>query len=454
MNRLTAYMTMPFLVALAPPAFLFAEDGQPSASPGRAETAADLSGDSEIASLVGLLGSPLYEERLAATRKLIALGPRARPQLEAAAAGDDFETALRAKDLLVTLDRLLFAGVDVSLAFSKSSASWEQPVDLLITMTNRSAYPARVPFEQSVIDPPAVPGASPDAEQVGRMLDIADWLKVRREPDGREIDLRVDDIAVDEEVVAAVQRRLNAKLGGILKAGQQVTVTIPAFNRGWSRYPMLDEGSYRVVLDYQPAWDDEVLLAGRAGRVVTSPASLAITRSAPATVSRGGVVSSLSLVRRGEELVASLTNSSDQTLLVNKNFGIGPPFADGRWVYHHRLDESSHEVRMLGRAAASWGDIDPGLLPAISPGDSVVLASIAIGDLQKKLHEAGADLGGPAWTIRFRYGNLTDRAWQVRQGAAMLGNPNAPALFRNPLPRNLLTTHQTSNELPGSTLAP
>ena len=65
--------------------------------------------------------------------------------LAAAAGGDDAEAALRARQVLDVLDRLWFAGAEVSLAVSKTRTAWNEPVDLHITVSNRSKYPTRVP---------------------------------------------------------------------------------------------------------------------------------------------------------------------------------------------------------------------------------------------------------------------------------------------------------------------
>src|SRR3990172_5050624 len=169
-----------------------------------------------------------------ATRRLCAIGMEAWDVLREGADGADVEASLRAKQLLAVFDRLWFSGAEVSLSFSKPIIDWKEPVDLNITMTNRLSYPARVPFDVE----PGVRGDSDDARQVADMLDAAEWLKVRS-PDGRELELRVDDIAGEPAVFAAVQSRLAGGPGGVLAPGEKITVRARAFNRGGARVPLL-----------------------------------------------------------------------------------------------------------------------------------------------------------------------------------------------------------------------
>ena len=93
------------------------------------------------------LGDPSYAVRTNATRQLCVIGAPATKILEQAAGGDDVEVALRAKAVLRVIDSLLFGGVEVRLAFSKPNRAWDEPVDLVVTFTNRSEFPARLPFE-------------------------------------------------------------------------------------------------------------------------------------------------------------------------------------------------------------------------------------------------------------------------------------------------------------------
>ena len=422
---------------------------------GQAPTSADTGGDrsltapatdADIAALVSDLSDPSYEKRTHATRRLCAIGMPATEKLRAAAAGDNAETALRAKAVLSVLDNLMFSGVEVRLSFSKSKIAWDQPVDLNLSLTNRAKYAARVPFE---IDPAKRTVAADDAQQVGSMLDVADLVRVRG-LDGREVDLTVDDISADSQVVAAVQRRLNEGPVSTLDPGQQAKITVVAFNRGWARYPLLDAGVYTVVMDYTPEWEDDVLAAHRVGRVVSNPATITISTGAPATVSRSGAEASLTIERDGAFIAARLTNRTDQTMLVNKNFGRSPPFADGHWVYE--LEGTRREVPVIAKSAASWHDFKAALLVEVGPGQSTELARIHLNELRHALSDAGAKFDDRRWTVHFSYVNLCSRQWQVRQGSALLGNSKAPAIFQVPLPRRILSTGHTSNRLTAPTM--
>ncbi len=394
----------------------------------------------EMAALVHALGDPGYEARMFATRRLCAIGMEAWDLLQATAQSSDAEAALRAKQLLAMFDRLWFSGIDVSLSFSKSVISWLEPVDLNITMTNRLRYQARVPFD---VDP-AARGDMDDARQVADMLDLADWLKVRG-PDGKEIELRVDDIAGEPAVFAVVQSRLAGGPGGAIPPGVQVTVTARAFNRGWARYPLLEGGEYTIVLDYVPDWSDEVLATARAGRVVSPPTTLTVRDPAPPAVSRAGVQAELTVEREANHVTARLVNRTDQPLLINTNFGSAPPFAEGRWVYEK--GQSPRDLPDQAKPGVSWHDFRPELLVEVGPGESVELARLAVADLRKMLADAGADPGSDRWNIHFAYANLGDRQWQTRQGAALLGNETAPPFFRQLLPKRILSARHTSNRL-------
>ena len=196
----------------------------------------------EIATLISDLGDPKYDVRTFATRRLCAIGNAAREQLQAAADRPNVEAALRAKRVLTLLDSLWFVDTEISLGFSKSKVEWDEPVDLELTVTNRSAYPARIPFELEA----ARAAARNDARQVADMLDVAEWLSVRG-PDGLPVELRVDEISADPDVLAEVQARLNGAPNGVLPPGERITVAVRMFNRGWARFPLLNRGRYTAV---------------------------------------------------------------------------------------------------------------------------------------------------------------------------------------------------------------
>ena len=332
---------------------------------------------------------------------------------------------------------------DVSLSFSKHEIAWDEPVDLEITMINRSSYPAKIPFDsQGTISPQA----NDRARQVAGMLDAAEWLHVRHHRN-REIALRVDDFAADYAIVDVVQKRLGEGPFFVLEPGQRISITVRAFNRGWARYPLLDEGEYRIVLDYIPDWDDEMLASAQVGRVRSREVGIKVITPAPETISRTGQVASLSIEEKDAHLVAYITNSTDQPTIINTNFGDQPPFAQGRWVYQQ--SEKQCEYMVIDRQRASWHDFSKNKLVEVQPGESVELSKISYNDLRQRLTEAGADLKAEGWRLYFSYSNLCDRRWQRRQEVILQDNPNAPDLLLKPLPPRLLSARHTSNALTG-----
>ena len=387
--------------------------------------------EGEIAALILALSDPTYGRRTHATRRLCAIGNPAREALEAAASGADPETALRAQAVIAVLDDLLFGGVSVRLACAKSSIAWDEHINLDVIVANRSAYPARIPFAISVDVPPP----ASDARQVGDLLDVADMLRVRR-VEGSAVDLVVDDITADPAVEAAVQERLNGGPMSLLPPGEERTLTVRHFNRGWARYPLLDAGDYRIRLEYLPEWGDEVLAAEGIGRVISNELSLTVVRGAPEAISRRGREASVEMRREGDVLIATATNRSDLPILVNRNFGLSPPFARGEWVYE--LGSADRTIPLAPHEPASMEDFDAGLLTDVAAGKTVELTRTTVADLLVELDRAGAAPVESGGSIYFVYTNLCDRRWQRRQGDALLDNAKAPPVFRRPLPRRLL----------------
>src|SRR5262245_40037748 len=96
---------------LSPPMLLAqANDAAPQKPPTSAPAQVD---QADIERLISALSDPSYEERTEATRRLCAAGQAAVPALKRAAKGDEYETALRAKNLLRVLDQLFFTGIDI-----------------------------------------------------------------------------------------------------------------------------------------------------------------------------------------------------------------------------------------------------------------------------------------------------------------------------------------------------
>ncbi|MBU0716619.1 MAG: hypothetical protein KJ749_00080 [Planctomycetes bacterium] len=410
-----------------------------SPSDDRAGPAAPATGE-EIASRIIELSDPSYAVRTAAMRRLCAIGLPARAQLGEAARSADPEAALRAEKLMVMLDRLWFAGIEVSLACSRSRVAWDDPVDLLVTFTNRSSYTGYVPFDIGA----ARDHEAGDARQVGDMLDLAEVLKVRG-PEGNPVELQVDDIMADPAVEAVVEQRVEGGPRHPVGPGETFTIAIRDFNRGWARYRLLDPGEYRAMVEYVPLWEDQALREGQVGRVVSNEVALMVTRGAPPSVSRDSREASVELERRGPLLVATLTNLTDQPMFVNKNFGPAAPFALGHWVY--TLDDSIRELSVLPPEQITWENFSRLLIEKVGAGESVELARFAVEDLRDRLVRAGADLSTDRWTVNFSYLNSYNRQWERRHPLAVPPGKTQADVPQEALPRRILSTRQASNRL-------
>ncbi len=429
------------LTITAPGGDAAAADPENAAQRKAASTLVAPATDQEIASRIVELGDPSYAVRTHATRRLCSIGAGATDALRLAAASDNVEVALRARGIVDIVERVWFSGVTVSLSLSNEATPWGEPVDLLIVLENRSASDARIPFDLHQSERTALSG---DARQVADMIDAADFLRIAG-PDGQEVALRVDDITVDPTVAAAVQKRIDHEPVSLLSAGEKATLRLRAFNRGWARFPMLDRGAYRIVLDYAPPWDDAELADARVGRVVSNEALLTVTQAAPPGVSRRGLETTVALEQQGEWLVAHLVNRADQTAIVNKNFGASPPFAQARWIYDR--DGALRDVPFVPKANAALADFDGAALVEVTPGQSIELARIATVDLRARLTQGGVDLRDDHWEAYFSYSNLCDRSWQSKQHTSFLENPAAPDVLRKPLPRRIITGWHSSNRV-------
>jgi len=394
----------------------------------------------EIGSLIRDLGDPSYDVRTDATRRLCAIGMPAAEALREAAERGSTERALRARTVLTALEQVFFAGTDMTLSFTKDKIAWDEPVDLRVTMYNKSPYPARIPFEPD----PEGQKKSTDAAQVGAMLDVADWLKVLG-PDGGAVELRVDDIMAEEAVSSAIDRRVRENIASVVAPGESRTLTVPAFNRGWARYPLLDAGTYSIAFEYTPAWEDEVLAVQQAGRVTSNKATLEVMAGAPPVVARGRREALLAVEQKGAVLIATLTNTADQPMIVNTNWGGAAPYAQARWVYEG--NQTRYEVSVHDDKVTGWRQFDAARLIEVEPGQSSELGSIRVDRLRESFGAAGADLGKDDWTVHVDYANLCDRQWQRRQGESLQAQDDLPEILKTPLPRRLLSARHSSNRL-------
>jgi hypothetical protein len=431
------YLMVSVLVCASATTRVAAEDAAQSRGPATEPALNGNATPEEISSLIRDLGDASYDRRTRATRRLTAIGQAASEALKSAAEAAEFETARRAKAILRELDAQWLLGVEVTLSFSRSSIVWDEPVDLILTFHNPTRHASRLPFQL----PAAGDSPQPEnhAEQVGHMLDAADFLTVRGQ--GGAIDPRVDDIASDEAVHAMVESRLKDGPSGELAPGERVSITIPSFNRGWARYPLLDTGDFEVVFEHQPEWTDTTLTTQRVGLVRSPAARVTVTRGAPEAVSRAGVEALVALEREEGVLIARLTNTSDLPSTVNLNIGSSAPFAQARWIVFR--GEAYGEVAVRGASPTSLKDFDAGRLATIAPGESVELARVDIASLRPPDGEGGAG----ACRVHLHYQNLLDRRWQQRQASQADIERSWPPSLRTPLPSRVLTGSHSSDRV-------
>ena len=398
----------------------------------------------DIAALIARLADPSFETRTNAMRRLCAIGKPASAQLRAAASSESFETARRAKQVLAILDQIYFAGIEVTLEVSKSRIAWNEPVDLIVRLSNPTQYAAKAPIE---------PGSrsseegTEDSRQVGDMLDLADWLSVVHREDGQEIRIRVDDIGLDPAVAAAVEQRLDAYPATMIPPGTERVIRIPRFNRGWARFPLLDKGAYELRFDYMPDWNDEALEQARAGRVTGGPVVIEVTDAAPDGVSRHAQVAALEVERKDDQFIAYLVNATDQAAIINLNFGPAVPFAVGSW--HLASDSESHRLSngTPVKSNLSWADFDAARLVSVEAGGRVELSRMAVADVRAAAEKLFGKPASSPLRLSYRYDNLCDRRWQMLKGPALLGNEDAPQALQTLLPRQVLAITASSNPL-------
>jgi len=391
---------------------------------------------SSIRQLIEQLGDTSYEVRARASRRICNLGNEAYELLKEAAEKGQAEISLRAKHLLKTLDALMFSGVEVSLAVSSSSVRWHEPMDLTLTLVNRTNLPARVPFE---LVPPFV-AKTKEGRQVGHMLDAAEYLRVSA-PDGSEVNIIIDDISEHPDVAHVVEQRVEGGTVTTLAPGEEVRITLHGFNRGWARYPLYEKGGYRIIFDYTPQWTDATLLAEKVGRVVSNEVQVHIAQAAPPSVSRHQIMGTISVSEENGFVVARAHCASDKPIYVNKNFGPRLPFAQIRWEY------STHDRLMDIPASPASMEFDPYLVEKVGVGESVELARISVRQLRDWLTGQQASLDEPGATIRFTYANWCNRAWQIREQFRRTKDQAKSTVSDAVWPRRILSARHASQAI-------
>ena len=384
----------------------------------------------EIRGLIEKLGDASYPVRADAVRDLIAIGPDALPLLREAAGGDDYETALRARQVIETFRAVLFAGATVELSAEPTRLRWNQPFTLKVRIENHSSEPCQTPFA------PAPEGDRPanlDALQVGAMMDLADFLSVFG-PDGREIQLHTEPIDEDPEVEQALRWRAEHDPTGTLDGGSSQTFALTDFNRGWSRYRMLEAGQYTIRFEYEPDWRDPQLARRRIGRVSSQAVKVTVTEPAPAVIRSAPGTLLGEVVREGDTYVAYATNAHDRRRHLNTNWGTDPRRkARLRWFFQTEAGELFEHQPSPARLAFSLERI-----VALLPGQRIELARVVRREVAQALGQKGRlSAAGPHG---FVYSNFLRRGALSRGEGAGAGDPGRQGGESNEqLPRFIFT---------------
>ena len=375
----------------------------------------------EIDSLIRQLGDPSYRLRTEATRRLALLGHRAAGALDRAAREGTPETRLRAGHLLGMLDELYFGGCTVRLEVDRTRLAWNEPLALDVIIRNECGYRSFLPLEPDA-------GRPEHVRLVGDLVDLADYLEVI-DPEGRPVEMRVDDVWSDPAVAEAVAWRSEGGPVLELPPGQQVVVRLHPLNRGWARYPLLSAGIYRIRIEYAPVWGDARLDEAGLGRVCSNRLEVEVTEAADPVVQRGFGVPRVTLSRCDEHVVATMTNTDDLPVWVNLNTGVQAPGAQLSWLAI--CGEYLAPVDARQRAAAM--SFDRNHIRELAPGASIDVGRISLAEvLSAKLVETIP----PEAPVQLRaiWTNQCDRVWQRRQQV----KADAEDALRTPLPRRMV----------------
>lgn len=398
----------------------------------------------EARSLIRQLGNRSYRLRVEAQRKLIALGPVVIDELNAAADKEGGEIAIRAREIVTGLSRQLLAGVKVTLEGPVTSIRWNEPAPLTVVMKNESAHVARVPFFPADLDPARPSVAS---QQAAHLIDLADFLVVTG-PDDRPLDLYVNDIKEMPALNDAVNARLETEAVRTLGPGETLRVELPAMNRGWARYRLLERGSYRVKLKYVPAWTDEALRTAGVGVVTSNRITVRVKKSAPESIRRASRPIRAGLTRLGDQLVVDLISTSDMLLHVNTLVGqkLGRS-AVLTWVV--RAGDKTIEIKSPAVVDAASKPIDKTLLP-LKPAEQLRVASIPVAKLLSEPAIQSLE-PGTTFTVEARYLNqfsrsmITDTPKAIRDRVLPPGR--SPDEYAASLPAPVFTGMLATNQI-------
>lgn len=386
------------------------------------------------------LNHPIPNKRTAALRELAELGPMAIPPLRDAVDGPYLEGALLAERLLVELDSAVLMGADIHIRFNREQITWDEPVALVVDVRNPTEAPIRVPW-------PIALAASPDKQisdsalspepvvQVSAMLDISDYLRVVG-PDGSPLELRVDPIERDALVAEAVNIRAGeTPPSHHIPPGGAERLIVPAFNRGWARFPMLTAGQYVVQLVYQHDWSNSQWNEEAIGRIVTSAVGLTVTDSAPAELRHADKPLELRLHQQGSELIVTARNTYDRAQSINLNLSSAMK-THGRLHWRPVIGEAGdrHTIEMAEDTTDPVFDINR--VYTLEPLEEKVISRLPVVTLLRSARSLGAR--SPV-TVSVRYSQLSTPP-EIREILAGID-------IADELPSNLFTGTASSNAI-------
>ncbi len=358
----------------------------------------------QVQKWIAELSDPSFERRQAAVEQLYGAGPKVLDDLTAVLTGNDAEAALRAQLLIERIGRLYLVGATVHLAVDPPAAAWNEPVAVRVDIVNTQDFPIHLPFltsDRQTLD------VDRNAVQVGAVLDVADFLEVIG-PDGKRIDLMIDDYRGFRGVEHAVDARVHLEPVSDLPAGQRFRLQIPAFNRGPARWRLLEAGTYRIRFHYIPEWEEPDLIAARTGEIISNEIRVEITEAAPAIIDRGSRIITARVESMGDTCIASLRSTHDRPITVNLNIGGHGDrlLAQLQW----RVQRFSPDTAVVGEPVIVVREASPNRIVLLEPGESVEIHRASIAALS-------AQHPGPGrLRISARYTNLFDRTRDVPAG--------------------------------------
>ncbi len=393
------------------------------------------------------LSDPSYEVRQAAVEKLYAAGPAVLDALAKVTKSDDFEAALRARDLIERIQKLFFVGAKIELSASHKHIRWDESVSLRIKVINPSDFPIHLPFlvkNRGSID------TDPLAVQMGNLLDAADFLSVVG-PDDKAADPVIDDLRGEPSLEAALDTRVYAEPASLLAPHSEFILNLPDFNRGFARYRMLRKGTYRLQFAYVPEWDDHKMRQDGIGKVASNALTLTVTQPAPDLILGAKREIRTRLERVGREFVVRLTNTHDRPMGVNLNLG-NRGLAD----YAH-LEWQWQTPAGIVRAEQPIIDpppLDTERLVKLKPGQSIELFTAKWNRLKTLPGFEQMGQNGEKTTLAVRYSNVLDRALLLMRRRQDEPNQEKWKRLYEAMPLPTFVGSSTSDPVPTSLEAP